>query len=81
MADKVTNAKLEAKNEVKAAKKAFKLAKTVATDKVKLAQRRLEQIKDLKIRARELCNNLVDESHHQAALEKLSNIQLEIKHE
>ena len=81
MADKVADAKLEAKNEVKAAKMAIKSAKKVAMDKVKLAQRRLEQIKDLKIRVGELRDNLADESQHRAALEKLSNIRLEIKRE
>ena len=81
MADEVADAKLEAKNEVKAAKKAIKSAKKVASEKIKLAQRRLEQVQDLKIRVGELRDSLADESQQRAALEKLSNIRLEIKRE
>ena len=46
-----------------------------------MAQRRLEQVQDLKIRVGELRDSLADESQQRAALEKLSNIRLEIKRE
>ena len=79
MADKLADAKLEAKNDVKANKKAVRSDKKIAADNVKLTKRRLDQLKDLKVRVGELQDDLAEESQQCAALAKLSNIRLEIK--
>ena len=62
MADELADAKLEAKNDVKAAKKAVRSAKKIAADNVKLTKRRLDQLKDLKVRVGELQDDLAEES-------------------
>ena len=78
MADELADAKLKARNDVKAAKKAVRSAKKIAAD---LTERRLDQLKDLKVRVGELQDDLAEESQQCAALLKLSNILLEIKRE
>ena len=77
MAEEVKDAKRETKQALKDRKEALEANEFITS----VSSKRLALLKDLKIRVNELRDDLADESHQRAALERLSSIKLEIKRE
>ena len=77
MAEEVKDSKRETKKALKDRKEALAANEFITS----VSSKRLALLKDLKIRVNELRDDLADESHQRAALERLSSIKLEIKRE